>query len=366
MINGAAIHRDIMKRSLLIPLILFILTSCSNIGSIELPIDRLGYNDALQYSDLQQELLNIVRLRYSDPPYFMSVNSIVSQFSYSRTGSFSVSNSSAPPPALLGTGSGDISFSESPTVTFTPLQGTEFVTKLMTPVDISVIYMLLRAGWGINHIFRPIIQEFGPIHNAVLASRVTSSRIPHYREFLALGAVFRKLQHAGTLDMRRDKVNGAFAIRFDITTFAGLSEKEKSLLAKISATPDSPHFWLVNKPSQKPDEVYIETRTVLGMLNYFSKGVDVPLDDIKNKQAPMTYEANGELFDWHKVTFGMLHVCTSPQKPVNAFVSVRYRKKWFYINNSDFESKETMNLIMIIMGIYQGKIEGFLPVFTVS
>jgi hypothetical protein len=355
-----------MKRRFLISLLLLILSSCSNIGSVELPIDRLGYNDALQYSDLQQELLNIVRLRYSDPPYFMSVNSIVSQFSYSRTGSFSVSNSSSPPPALLGTGTGEISFSESPTVTFTPLQGTEFVTKLMTPIDISVIYMLLRAGWGINHIFRPIIQQFGPIENAILASRVTSSRMPHYKEFLALGAVFGKLQHARNLKMRKDKVDEAFAIRFDITSFSNLNPKEKAILAKIGVTPDAPYFWLVNKPSQKPNEIYIETRTVLGLLNFFSKGVDVPLEDIKDKQAPMTYEQNGELFDWHKVTFGMLHVYTSPQRPTNAFVSVRYRKKWFYVDNSDFDSKETLNLIMIIMGIYQGKIEGFLPVFTVS
>ncbi len=387
-----------MKRSFTVVVLLLFITSCSNIGSVELPIDRLGYNDALQYSDMQQELLNIVRLRYSDPPYFMSVNSIVSQFSYSRTGSFSVSNNSGPPPALLGTGSGDISFSENPTITFTPLQGTEFVTKLMTPIDISVIYMLLRAGWGINHVLRPIVQRLGPYNNAVIASRVTSSRIPEYKQFIAMGGVLRDLQHDDRLKVRRDmlpppggaaaagaqggasasagsggsggaaasKASGEFAIRFDITSFEGLSPRKLALLAKLGATPETPYFWLVNTPSRVPGQNYIETRTVLGLLNYFSKAVDVPPEDIKNKQAPMTYCPDGSLFNWHRVTFGMLHVHTSPQRPVDAAVSVRYRKKWFYIPESDFDSKETINLIMIIMGIYQGKIEGFLPVFTVS
>lgn len=347
-------------------LILFV-ASCSNIGSTELPFDRLSYNSSLQYSDLQQQLINIVRLRYSDPPYFLSVNSIVSQFNITKSGSLSLSNNSVPgPPALLGTGDGSVSFSESPTITYTPLQGAEFVTKLMTPVDISVIYMLLRAGWGFNHVLRPLVQRFGILENAVVASRVTSSRRPQFKEFLTLGSALRKLQHNEDLIMTKDKVNKTFAIKFTIRSFEPLDAKERAVLAKLRVTPEQPYFWLVSFESDNPNLVYLETRTVLGLLNYFSKGVDIPPEDVVNKQVPMTYFPNGDAFDWHVVTKGLMDVHYSRQKPQNAFVSVRYRQRWYYISNSDFESKESLNLIVIIMGIYQGSIKSVLPVFTVS
>jgi hypothetical protein len=355
-----------MKRNLLILLVFLMLSSCTNVGPMEIPGDRYNYNESLQYSEMQQHLLNIVRLRYSDPPYFLAVNSIVAQFNYQRIGKGGVSGSDSPPPAILGQVQGEIAFADKPTITFSPIQGTEFVTRMMTPIDLSVVYMLLRAGWGINHIFRPIVQRFNHIDNAIIASRVTSSRIPQYKEFMGIGESLLKLQHADSFIMTRSEVNGKFAIHFRILSLAALNSKDRANIRKLGVDEEHKEFWLVENRPEKPNEFYVQTRTVLGMFNYFSKAVDVPEIDIKNKQAPITFYPNGQRFNWHDVTKGMLEVRSSPHAPSNAFVSVWYRKKWFYISNSDFESKETMNLIMIVMGIYQGKIEGFLPVFTVS
>ncbi len=109
-----------MKFTLLVSMLLFVfgLSSCSNMGSIALPPDRLSYNQALSNSNEQQALLNIVRLHYTDPPYFLSVNTIVSQFSFGSDFNVNVANST-PPPSLLGTGNADFNYSESPTITYT-------------------------------------------------------------------------------------------------------------------------------------------------------------------------------------------------------------------------------------------------------
>lgn len=346
-------------------LVFFLASSCSNIGSTLLPYDRITYNEALQSSDTQQELLNIVRLRYSDPPYFLTVNNVVSQFSLSRDASVSVSNN-LPPPPILATGNAGTSFSESPTITYTPLQGEQFITRLLTPIDLSVIYMLLRSGWGINHVFRVLVQQIGSVENAVIASRSTSGRIPHFETFLKLGLALRELQYHDELKISSSKRNDEFAIKIRINHYSKLNARQRAILARMDVTAQEPYFWLVSHLSRKPHDVYLQTRTVLGLLNYLSKGVDIPPEDIANKQAPMTYYKNGTPFDWHRVTVGMMRVHTSNLRPTNDYASIQYRHHWFYIPNDDFESKETLNLMAIIMGIYSGEIKTFQPVFTVS
>ncbi|MDF1757133.1 MAG: hypothetical protein P1U74_02400 [Legionellaceae bacterium] len=354
-----------MRKYLFVLISFLMLSSCKNIGPLEIPVDRRNYNESLQHSEMQQHLLNIVRLRYSDPPYFLAVNSIVAQFTVSASATANVTNQ-APPPLLVGFGELSSTFSDSPTITFSPIQGGEFLTRLMSPIDISVVYMLLRSGWGINHIIRPITQRFNNIENASIASRVTSSRIPIYKEFMDIGYTLLKLQHTNQYLMRMSKLHNKFAIHFIILSFEGLNKHDMANLKKIGVDKNRKDFWLTDTSPERPNEIYIETRTVLGLLNYFSKGVHVPEIDVKNKQALITYYPNGDRFYWDEVTKGLFEVHSSQYKPNNAFVSIWYRNKWFYISDSDFDSKETMNLIMIIMGIYQGKVEPFLPVFTVS
>ncbi|MDA1343806.1 MAG: hypothetical protein O2966_08155, partial [Proteobacteria bacterium] len=73
-----------------------------------------------------------------------------------------------------------------------------------------------------------------------------------------------------------DKINGKFAIHFRIRSFSGLDENDIAGLRKIGVTQRNKEFWLTENVSRRPNEIDVQTRTVLGMLNYFAKGVDVP------------------------------------------------------------------------------------------
>ncbi len=345
---------------------LIFIAGCSNFGATQLPPDRLSYNASLQYSDNQQMLLNIVRLRYTDELYFLSVNNVVSQFSLSKSLDLNVANNTAPPPAISASGDANISLSESPTITYTPLQGEDYITKLLTPVDLSVLYMLMRAGWGANQVFRLLIQRLGHMQNAILASRTTSSRIPKYKEFQKFGLMLRDMQYADILEVTPDQINGKFAIKLTITNFAKVKPRYLSLLARHGINAKSPMVWMVSDPSQQKNHIFVQTRTLLGVFNYLSKGVDVPAEDIRRHLVPMTYTKDGQIFDWRKITVGQIKVRNSKSKPTNGYLSVRYRGYWFYIADEDFDTKETLNILSILMGIYQGEIKSFLPVFTVS
>ncbi len=341
------------------------LSACSNLGSVALPPDRLAFNGSLSNSDEQQSLLNIVRLRYTDSPYFLAVNNVVSQFNFGSSFGTNIANA-APPPALLGSATANFNYSEAPTITYTPLQGEDYVNRLLTPIDLDVVYMLFRSGWSVHHLSPLLVQRMGEYENAVLASRPISGRIPVYKPFKKVAGVFRHLQDAENLVISKDRINGVFAIKVRIKHYSQLSTEDRSILSHFGVTASSPQLWFVSTPSKEKNNVFLETRTMLGMLYYLSKGVVVPEYDIEHRQALMTYYKDGKAFDWATVVNGVIRVRSCRSKPSNAYVAVPYRGSWFYISQSDFNSKETLNLLSIMMGIYQGKIQSTMPVFTVS
>lgn len=103
---------------------------------------------------------------------------------------------------------------------------------------------------------------------------------------------------------------------------------------------------------------------MLAIFNYLAKGVNVPSDQKPNIGALKTKD--GTYFDWQKVVGGLVEVKYSKFLPKEAYIYVYYRGYYFYIDDTDTNTKETMNLLFIINGIFQGNIQSVLPVFTVS
>lgn len=346
-------------------LFLATIVGCTHLGSRVMPPDRLNYNRSIINSELQQLLLNIVRLRYGDTPQFLSLNNIVSQFSF-QGGLATDFNRSMSPGSITTTVdvAPNVSYSESPTLTYTPMQGEEFVTRLMTPVDIQIIKMFLRDGWGIGRIMRTFIQRLGPLPNAILASRPTSSRVPAYKEFSDFTRIMRKLQWLDAFKAFNDNSDGTYRIMIVITDFAKLNANELALLKKLGIEPLSPNFWISTVDNGQAKNFYAETRTVLSIYNYLSKGVEVPQEH--EKIVGKTIMPDGQIFNWNQITEGLLDVKYARLLPMNAYVYVYYRGYYFYIEDTDNNSKETLNLLTILNGIFQGNIQSVLPVFTIS
>ncbi len=103
---------------------------------------------------------------------------------------------------------------------------------------------------------------------------------------------------------------------------------------------------------------------MLSIYSYLSKGVVVP--ESQKRFAPSPYLSNGKYFDWHHVVSGLIRVESSKKYPSNSYISIYYRKHYFYIRDDDDNSKEALNLLILLDGIFQGDMQSVLPVFTVS
>jgi len=396
---------------------LLFLSSCLNYGPKQLISNREGYNVSLQHSDTQQQLLNIVRLRYNDSPYFLSVSNIISQFSYQSALNVGVTNSYLSPTAFDSSVSEGITLSESPTITFTPLQGEDFIKKLLTPIDMRLLLALLNEEGPdtINYLFRLLIQSMGPFENSTVAEKQDEFRHAAFREFQALCALLQALRLQSNLLINYGSVNGHFAIKLSVPHLEQLTEKQRSLLAKLGITKAHPAVWLgatdvpqtnpeennplkdtppaTRAPAKKTDEssttkeeesdpneaitristingrtpiVRLKMRTLLGVFNYLSKSVQIPPNEIAQNRVVITRLPNGQYFDWRSFTFGVMDIRYSIKPPKNAYTCVRYNGYWFYVSESDHHSKSCLAILTVLMGIYEGDIKGGLqPIFAV-
>src|SRR5437667_2669599 len=109
---------------LLAGLSLALVTGCKSIGPQTVARDRSEYSSSISESWKRQTLLNIVKLRYLDPPIFVDVGQIVAGYSLetglSAGGAFPETPSFGGNTATVG---GSVRFTDRPTITYTPLTG---------------------------------------------------------------------------------------------------------------------------------------------------------------------------------------------------------------------------------------------------
>jgi hypothetical protein len=61
---------------------------------------------------------------------------------------------------------------------------------------------------------------------------------------------------------------------------------------------------------------------------------------------------------------GVFRIRSESSRPEEASLAVRYRQHWFYIDDSDLDSKSTFAMLSQIFSLQAGKAEGLVPVLT--
>src|SRR5262245_23581603 len=147
----------------------------TGLGPRALRSERPDYNQQIVRSADAELLLNLVRLRYNESPLFLELGSVVAQYGYDAAlnagGTFGGGNDSG----TLGTA---LAYSEKPTVTYTPLAGEEFATRMLTPIPLESLLLFAQSGWSAERLMLVAVQQINDVVNAPTAGGPTPAVKP--------------------------------------------------------------------------------------------------------------------------------------------------------------------------------------------
>jgi hypothetical protein len=342
-----------------------LLTGCAQHGPDLVKAGRNDYNKVLVQTDEEETLLNLVRLRYADNPMMLDVSSISTSFTWTQSASaeaFKFEPSSSD--SNVGV-RGNLAYSERPTVTYTPLGGKDFVQNLLTPMDLDSLLLLSSSGWSIERLLRVIANRVNGLPNAHQASGPTPLREPVYEDFIRVAKLLRFLQERDGITGGYHNVDGKRvpAVRIERTAMG--SDEVRELYTLLGLRPGQ-EIIVLDTRGRRPrrDKIGFELRPLLGIMFFLSHAVEIPEHDRAAGRVTVTRDGDGQPFDWSRVTGDLLVIKTQAEPPANAAVAVRYRGSWFYIDDSDVNSKYTFMLLRSLTALQAGEIERAGPLLT--
>lgn len=328
----------------------------------------IAYNETLQKTTNEQMLLNLVRLRYVDFPFFLDVNAITTQFSIGTKlkPTIPVPGFSERNPGKL---EGEWSWLNTPTISYTPMQGQTFALQLFRPIDLLLIQQLIYAGWDIDRVFRLCIQSIDDIPNAPTASGPMPDYEPKYKNFLKLSKLLRYFQRRSELQVSvklSENTETVFKGQALKIFFPMEGEQSKLLYDMLRGLNKEENFYSyqVGVGFNKARNIGIMPRSLMATMYYLSLGVQIPKGCKEQQCVAYAVGEEGKSFDWKELVGDLLTVNNSTTKPKNAFVSVKYRGHWFYIHEHDLQSKRTFVLLLQLYNLQSNTTTSNAPLLT--
>src|SRR6516165_6344373 len=310
----------------LVPAILGLsVAACTSIGPGTVSHDRIDYATAIGNSWKEQTLLNIVKLRYADMPIFLAVDQVIAGYQLQSAvgGSFTAGNFNA---ALVGpfTASGSATaagtYTDRPTVIYSPLTGVDFLKRLMTPVPPSSVLFVLQSGYSATRIMPIMLESINGLNNG--SSRLRRLIDP---KFTRLVELMQEGQLAGAIQIRIEPAKSgaeSSVLVFGPSKDPELAAKGREIKTLLGIRPDLRELKVnYGGYSGRDDEIDMMTRSMLQIMLEFAAVVQVPQSDVEQGKATpglADTQAAGALIG------PLLRVLVADTPPKDADVAVQY------------------------------------------
>jgi hypothetical protein len=360
------------------------------------------YNQSIRHVYEEQLLENIIRCRYNESPFKLSVSSIAAQYELSGGGEarpfFVAPNSSNGIFKTFTSVLPDVTVggANRPTITLIP-SGSDAIRRFLTPIAPETLVYLGSTCWPISTVLRLYAERVNGVPNAPSASGPQRDFAPDFARFQRVAylvQVAQDLSMAFLSASDRPTPLGAPIAAADITPAAAveaaknsleyqptgdgrswvLVRKErrlvlelnpgdldhavtKELMSLLNLQPGARTFEIVASgdvadpirfPRPPARELRITPRSTAQVFFYLANGIDVPDEHVTAGLVPLTLAPDGTTFDMRAVTDGLFHVytCEGRKPPPTAYVAVKYRGYWYYIDDADQASKTTFALVL--------------------
>jgi hypothetical protein len=277
-------------------------SSCGcQVANQALRADFTDFNTILQSNQTQQMLLNLVRMHYRETPLFMQAGSLTASYESSISADSSASIPAGDPSSIdIG---GSYRFSSKPTISYTPVEGKEYVQQFMAEITPQTFAMLVRAGWPISKLGELLVASVTLDSGERLVGRPSAASNPRFREFfetLKASEERDDLEVLGRKDGGIDLRAGTLTIGIERFQFRSLFSAMFNASRDVQ-TPASRASWAKSTPG--------------------GQEIDVRVSD---------------------------------KPPVDSLVCVEYAGSYYSIANDDIRSKDTLALLMQLSRIQSG------------
>jgi hypothetical protein len=339
------------------------LTGCLHprIGPQSLPRDRGAYSISLADSWKDETLLNIVKVRYLDPPIFVDVGNIVASYTLAQTAS--AGGTIIPNGGSNATLGGSVGLSNTPTITYTPLTGNAYIKGLITPLSPEVLFSAIQNGMPADSVlFSSFISINGLRNQSVSLSGIT----PADPDFHRVRALMRKIQVSGAVRLYvKEDANKQESRIIALRTQNIPSEIQDDiteLRRLLHLNAEATEFKLTSAPLPSSDtEFAVQTRSIIDLIKNMAAQVEVPTEDQSRHKAFPGFESGHDT----PGVVPIIRIRSSKQKPNDAFVAVHYRDNWFRIDDDDLDSKAVFAQLMDLFTMVDTGPRQNLPLLTI-
>jgi hypothetical protein len=332
------------------------------IGPQSVTRDRHLYAGSLSDSWKEQTLLNIVKMRYADPPVFVDVGNIVASYSLvqgvNATGNIHPNGATAD--ATIG---GFGTYSNTPTITYTPLTGNKFVSSLASPLPPEAVFSAIQSGLPADVILFASVASINGLKNQEATLHGITPADPSFHRMRELA---RKIQVSGAVRVAVKKQAGEEMVSFITFPTENISPEIQADAVEfrrlLGLNPTSSEFRIVYAATASNDkEIAVITRSILSLMQTMAAQVEVPDQDLAQKRAFAGFEHDQDVPGILRI----IRIHSGKSVSRDAFVAVKYRDTWFWIDDSDLDSKEVFSLIMLLFTMVDTGPKENQPVVTI-
>ena len=383
------------------------------------------YNDAVRRTLDEQMLANLVRIRYYESPMFLQVSSLNTTFSVGGNVGVSGTNVSGGNDTVGANIGG--SYSESPTISFSMPESSDYYGRLLAPLSAAQVTSLVLAGFDSELVFLTAVRGMNGLQNLNAEFDGLSEEPLAAAQFREALALIKKLRSERMVDLELGgkETSWSSPVKIDATgaisqvLLLGAASYAMSNDAEIVGRPDGKwqthkyekHMALRFSPASKdspdaqrlkkllglkadhnnfsiveaelvnaekargilgqspgaldPSVVWVEIglrgRSMLEIMQVASREVQVPREAIERGTAKpnqsQDLKSSTGASDW-------LVINTSNSAPTDNSLSIEYRDHWYYIDESDLQSRKTFAMLTALFAVVGGTVPGAHPVLT--
>jgi hypothetical protein len=340
---------------------LLVLASCASIGPNSVRRDRVDYIGAVADSWKYQTLLNIVRLRYGDAPVFVDVSSLISSYTFqsqlSLSGEFITDTTGS-----FYNPSASTTYTDKPTITYTPLTGDKFAKSLLRPIPPPSIFSLLQAGFPADFVLRTTVRAINGIYNRSDEGAKTRPADP---EFYPLLEAIRRIERAGALGLRVEKRE---AEEITVMSFPGRQTAELTrdieyVFKTLRLKPEKGEITISFGATQRaPNDIAVLSRSMISILAEIASRIEVPPQDIadgRTLELPAPEPAQSPL------DRPIVSIHSTPERPPATYAAVSYHGTWYWVDDHDFNAKRAFTFLMLFFSLAETGVISAPPVVTI-